>query len=288
MVKPRATVVIATYNRSPVLPYSIGSALDQSVEELQILVVGDACTDDSGAVVESIDDPRVEWINLAERHGHQSGPNNEGIRRAEAPLIFYLGHDDLWFPHHIESLLPAFEKGADAAFSLLARVAGDGEIGFVPPARPFANGMSVPPTIVAHRKELADAFGGWRDYRTTELPPEMDLLARYSDAGAVVVPVRRITAMKFPASDRPGIYKTGDVSEQAEWLNRIRSEATLDIELMGRMLEDYETRFGPKPFGEEVRRFLSTVGRRIRKRFKRPRYVPRERIDRNKRRKGSD
>src|SRR5215210_8057805 len=101
---PRVTVVIATYNWSTVLPYSIGSVLDQTFTDFELLVVGDGCTDDSERVVAEIRDPRVRWIDIAPT-GHQSGPNNEGLRQARGELIAYLGHDDLWMPHHLEQHL---------------------------------------------------------------------------------------------------------------------------------------------------------------------------------------
>ncbi|HXY92105.1 MAG TPA: glycosyltransferase, partial [Acidimicrobiia bacterium] len=69
---PRVTVVIATYNWAPVLPYAIGSVLDQTFQDFELLVIGDACTDESEAVVTSIPDPRVRWLNLARNTGHQS------------------------------------------------------------------------------------------------------------------------------------------------------------------------------------------------------------------------
>ena len=58
MVTPRASVVIATYNYSAVLPYSIGSALSQTVSDIEVIVVGDECTDDSEEIVGSLDDDR--------------------------------------------------------------------------------------------------------------------------------------------------------------------------------------------------------------------------------------
>src|SRR5947207_7975428 len=79
---PRVTVIMATYNWSSVLPYSIGSALRQSFTDFELLVVGDGCTDDSEQVVTAIGDPRVRWINLSSNSGHQSAPNNEGLRQA--------------------------------------------------------------------------------------------------------------------------------------------------------------------------------------------------------------
>src|SRR5438046_5361757 len=79
---PRVTVIIATYNRSNVLPYSIGSVLRQSFHDFELLVVGDGCTDDSESVVAAMGDPRVRWISLPANTGHQSGPNNEGLHQA--------------------------------------------------------------------------------------------------------------------------------------------------------------------------------------------------------------
>src|SRR5687767_7950927 len=108
---PRVTVVMATYNWSSVLPYSIASVLEQTFTDFELLVVGDACTDDSAEVVNAIGDPRVRWIDLQPRAGHQSGPNNEGIRQARGEFIAYLGHDDLWLPHHLASALAALDEG---------------------------------------------------------------------------------------------------------------------------------------------------------------------------------
>ncbi|HKO55667.1 MAG TPA: glycosyltransferase family A protein [Thermoanaerobaculia bacterium] len=84
---PRVTVIMATYNWSSVLPYSIGSALLQTFADFELLVVGDGCTDDSEAVVNARDDRRVRWINLPVNSGHQSTPNNEGLRQARGERL---------------------------------------------------------------------------------------------------------------------------------------------------------------------------------------------------------
>src|SRR4051794_17887104 len=89
---PLVSVVIATYNYSSVLRHAVASALGQRYPNIEVLVVGDACTDDSQEVVEAIGDPRVRWHNLDYNWGTQSGPNNAGIAMARGELIAYHGH----------------------------------------------------------------------------------------------------------------------------------------------------------------------------------------------------
>lgn len=120
---PLVTVIVATYNWSTVLPYSIGSALRQTFRDFELLVVGDGCTDDSAEVVSALGDPRVRWINLPKNSGHQSGPNNEGLRQARGKIIAYLGHDDLWIPHHLSILIGALDsERADIAHGMMVCV----------------------------------------------------------------------------------------------------------------------------------------------------------------------
>ena len=128
---PRVTVIIPTYNWPSVLPYSVGSALDQTFTDFEILVVGDGCTDHSDRVVAAIEDSRVRWINLQPRTVYQDGPNNEGLRQAAGEIVAYLGHDDLWLPHHLALAVAAIDEGADLVHSMAIVVDPHGR--FVPP-----------------------------------------------------------------------------------------------------------------------------------------------------------
>ena len=182
---------MATYNWSTVLPYSIGSALGQTFTDFELLVIGDGCTDDSEQVVSKVDDPRVRWINIP-RVGHQSGPNNEGIRQARGEYIAYLGHDDLWLPHHLSVLVAALDAGADLAHSMAAMIRTDGSI----------QPSTYPPSTVAHRRSMIERTGGWRHFREIEAMPELELWNRAEAAGLKLQFVRRLTVIKPPAAWR--------------------------------------------------------------------------------------
>lgn len=234
---PRVTVIIPTYNWSSVLPYSIGSVLRQSFTDFELLVVGDGCTDDSEQVVTAIADPRLRWINLPVHAGHQSAPNNEGLLQARGSIIAYLGHDDLWLPHHLEVMIAAIDAGADVAHSIVHMIDAEGNI--LPPPRGvlrFEPGLSLPPTGVAHRRIATERVGGWRDYRTLTLDPEADLWDRMQQAGFAFQCVPRLTAVKFPASGRKDIYKKRSSHEQQQWTDRIRKEEDLEAVEMGKRL----------------------------------------------------
>ena len=234
---PRVTVIIPTYNWSSVLPYSTGSVLRQSFTDFELLVIGDGCTDDSEQVVTAIADPRVRWINLPVNSGHQSAPNNEGLLQARGSIIAYLGHDDLWLPHHLEVMVAAIDAGADVTHSIVHMIDAEGNI--LPPPRGllrFEPGLSLPPTGVAHRRSATEVVGGWRDYRTLSVDPETDLWQRMQQAGFAFQCVPRLTAVKFPASGRKDIYKKRSSHEQRQWTERIREEQDLEAVELGRLL----------------------------------------------------
>ena len=234
MVSPRVTVIIATYNWSTVLPYSIGSVLAQTFTDFELLVVGDGCTDDSEAVVAAIEDPRVRWINTP-HFGHQSGPNNEGLRQARGEIVAYLGHDDLWLPHHLAQHVAMIDAQYDFTCSFTGFIGPDAS--FIDTGVPdFQRMRMLPPSACVHRLDIARSVGGWRDYRALRVTPEVDLISRLAASGARMAIVPRLTALKFPASLRRNVYRDRPAHEQREWFARIRSEPALEAALFAHIL----------------------------------------------------
>jgi len=107
---PRFSVIVATYNRSRFIVPTLESALGQTHAPFEIIVVGDGCTDDSEQVIRRKFGRAIRWIGLSEHSGSQSVPNNAGIQVAVGTHIAYLGHDDIWSPHHLELLAATFES----------------------------------------------------------------------------------------------------------------------------------------------------------------------------------
>lgn len=225
------TVVIPTYNWSTVLRCAIKSVLDQTFVDFELLVVGDGCTDDTAEVVNRASevDGRVRWIGLADNAGTQAVPNNAGLAAATGAVVAYLGHDDLWLPRHLATVVDALAANPDSVVvhtrSCLV-VPGQAPAMHPPADYQFCAGDWLAPTATAHRREPALAIGGWRrpDESGTR-DPEADLWARLADAHGPGLISPHITALKLPAAIRRGVYKTRPAGEQHRWLDEIGRSA---------------------------------------------------------------
>jgi glycosyltransferase involved in cell wall biosynthesis len=122
--RPAISIITATYNRSNVLRYSIESLLRSEFADWELLMIGDACTDDTEKVVASFADSRIRFHNLKNNFGEQSGPNNEGFKLACGKYIAYLNHDDHYFPDHLGTCLQCLETtNSDLVFAATAAAA---------------------------------------------------------------------------------------------------------------------------------------------------------------------
>lgn len=285
---PLVTAIIATYNWSSVLRYAIGSVLRQTFSDFELLVVGDGCTDDSADVVAAANDRRIRWINLPANTRHQSGPNNEGLRHARGEIVAYLGHDDLWLPHHLASMVIALERTkSDLAYALALNVGPDGSVWPVIP-RP-AYGSFSSPLSMSHRRRVTEEIGGWRDYRELNDPPDVELWRRAQARGYTFTFVPRLTGIKFPARWRRGVYGTRPSHEQAAWLARIDADADFEAHELVNVIVSDDAGNG-LPYRNLAGNFLRQTSRRIRWRFGLPGLGllsrPGQTIDRIRRFKG--
>jgi glycosyltransferase involved in cell wall biosynthesis len=213
---PLVSVVIPTYNWSAVLRHSIRTALWQTYSNIEVLVVGDCCTDDSEHVVNSFGDRRLRWHNLPENSGSQAGPNGAALALARGDFIAYLGHDDVWLPTHLAWLMEGVTQTG-------SRLAHTHTVWIAPHGMHRGRRFGVAPiTSYLHESQLGREVG-WRDYREIVLGPDYDFIERADAlAGTLVVPV--LTVFKFPASWRKNSYIEKPSHEQAAYVRRIENE----------------------------------------------------------------
>jgi glycosyltransferase involved in cell wall biosynthesis len=227
MPTPAITVAIPTYNWSSALRCAIRSVLLQTVQDFEVLVVGDGCTDDTAAVVASFGDPRVRFHNLVRNHGSQWAANNFANEAATADWIAYLGHDDIWYPTHLEAALrTAQQRAANVVAGMMVLYGPEGS-GIRSLAGLFASGSFgprdfVPPSAVAHARSVHQAGVRWRDPDTIALPTDITFM-REAAARDAIIPTGELTCFKFNASWRRDSYKVKPVDDQERMLRRIES-----------------------------------------------------------------
>jgi len=232
-----------------VLRHSIASALGQTFPSFEILAVGDGCTDDSAEVVAGFGDPRVRWHNLPANTGSQSAPNNAGIALARGEYIAYLGHDDLWHPTHLETLVGLARQGRGDLFHTLAAIIhpdGERQISGLTASGEIGPGDFVPPSSVLHSRGLTGEIGPWPDHRAIDLPIDVELWARARRAGKVFVTGERLTVFKFPSSSRKGSYVERPSHEQEELARRLREEPDVQLRELLEIARSFLVR-GPRP-----------------------------------------
>ncbi|MEF8814588.1 MAG: glycosyltransferase family 2 protein [Halovenus sp.] len=106
------SVVLPTYNRADVLARSVESVLEQTFEDFELVVVDDASTDRTDAVIEQFDDDRLRYVRHDENRG-AAAARNTGIREARADIVAFQDSDDVWDERKLEKQVAAFESSSD-------------------------------------------------------------------------------------------------------------------------------------------------------------------------------
>jgi hypothetical protein len=123
-------VLVPTHDHGPTLEFAIASALDQTVEDLRILVIGDGVPADARELITALcaEDDRITFLDHPKGARHGEAYRHEALRDVTGPVL-YLSDDDLWLPHHVETVLGALDDGADWAHTFPVWVLPDGELG---------------------------------------------------------------------------------------------------------------------------------------------------------------
>jgi len=125
--RPLVSVCVATYNRAQLLvERCIPSVLEQTYGNLELIVVGDGCTDETPELVGKIHDPRLRFVNLAERGIYPADPMlrwmvagipplNTALSMARGHFVTHLDDDDRYSEDRLEKLV-AFAGSSQSDF----------------------------------------------------------------------------------------------------------------------------------------------------------------------------
>lgn len=110
---PTVSAIIPAYNGAiRYLEQAMRSVLSQTFRDLELIVVDDASTDETGRLVLRVHQAR--YIRRAE-NGGQAAARNDGVRLAKGEFLAFLDQDDLWEPAFLEETLAIMRANPDAA-----------------------------------------------------------------------------------------------------------------------------------------------------------------------------
>lgn len=192
---PRVSVIMPVYNARRYLAKSVESILNQTLRDLEFIVIDDGSTDDSLRILRQFEgqDERVRVISR--RNTGYAIALNEAITLARAPLIARMDADDISLPTRLERQLAFMEQHLDCVASgtsyHILDADGHAKSRHIAETNPvrlreclFAhNGIAILHPSAIIRRDALERVGG---YRTNFMPAEdFDLWLRLDEVGTL-------------------------------------------------------------------------------------------------------
>jgi glycosyltransferase involved in cell wall biosynthesis len=107
-MSPKVSVIIATYNRSVEVRNAIDSVLCQTFTDLEVVIVDDGSSDDTGKVLREAYGNRIRYY--FQTNQGLSAALNKGLAEAQGEWVAFLDSDDLWEKEKLEWQFKALER----------------------------------------------------------------------------------------------------------------------------------------------------------------------------------
>ncbi|WP_346289929.1 glycosyltransferase family 2 protein [Sphaerothrix gracilis] len=224
MNEPLLSIIIPTHNRPHLLEKAIQSALQQTLESIEIIVVDDASTPPS----QVISHPKLKIIHLSSSQGGAAA-RNIGTEAAQGRWVTYLDDDDQLLPHMAEVSLAALaQSDLPSPVAVISGIEVIDEKGrcqhkrVPPPQRPkgcyfFLEDIepeysyNTKQTLVVERN-LIQAIGGWDENFRSRVHSELFL--RLNPACSIVG-IPDITYRLLRTQHEPRISKNKSLRQES-------------------------------------------------------------------------
>lgn len=162
------SIVLPVYNGARYLAESIQSCLDQTYANWELIIVDDASTDDTPAIIAGFAarDSRVRSLRH-ETNKRLPATLNDGFAQARGAYLTWTSDDNRYRPEALATLVRALDAKPDAAFVYAGYDVIDDDGRYVqtnhaqPPAR-FIQGYDAVPCFL-YRRAVYEELGGYAD-----------------------------------------------------------------------------------------------------------------------------
>lgn len=113
MTTPLVSVICLCYNQKPFVEAAIQSVLNQTYNNIELILVDDGSTDSSKEEIrKTLKDTDIAFIDLRENIGNCSA-FNMGFRKSKGEFIIDLAADDMLLPHRVEAGINDFANAPE-------------------------------------------------------------------------------------------------------------------------------------------------------------------------------
>jgi len=143
---PRVSVCIPTYNGAEHLRAAITSVLNQTVSDLELIVVDDCSTDSTEAVIESIEDSRLRYFKNPTHLGTVANWN-KCVSLSSGPYVSFFQQDDIMMHTNLEEKIGILleNRNVGLVHSSVYQMSGNGNIAESPSSESDRNRDAIRP-----------------------------------------------------------------------------------------------------------------------------------------------
>jgi GT2 family glycosyltransferase len=153
------SIIIPNYNYGRFLRRSIDSALEQSYDNAEVIVVDDASTDETADVVASYGS-QIKTC-LREVNGGHAAAFNTGFASSSGKIVLFLDADDYLYPNAVSEIIDAWQDDTAQVQFRLHIVDEQQQVKdvFPPPELPFDSGDVTPHLLQKGRYQTSVTSG---------------------------------------------------------------------------------------------------------------------------------
>lgn len=106
------SIIIPVFNCEKYLEKCLRSIVDQTYRRLQIIVVNDGSTDDSGKIIQEFADNYPNILLINQKNLGVSAARNSGIEKADGEYLLFVDGDDYLGEKYVKTLVEAAQRNA--------------------------------------------------------------------------------------------------------------------------------------------------------------------------------
>jgi glycosyltransferase involved in cell wall biosynthesis len=231
---PLVSVVIPTLRRPKLVLRALASALNQTYEQIEVIVVIDGPDQDTIDALRTVDDPRLRVIVNA-RSLTAAGARNVGVDQSTGDWIAFLDDDDEWLPSKIEKQVTFASRREAVLISCLNRVVTPTTT-YIRPRLIYDNCFPIDEYLFDRRGLIAGS--GFIQTSSYLMPRSLFDVARFKvdtphddwdfilhlskQLGVRIETVPEVLVVLYSEEQRPSLSKGGTWLDSLVWIDSVR------------------------------------------------------------------